>query len=245
MEQTPQTALVTGGAVRIGRALALALARDGFDVVIHYRHNREAAGETAHRIRETGRRAWTVRGDLSRPGAAEPLFQAALDQAGPIDALINNAAVFALGTLAETPADDFEALWRVNTLAPLLLTRAFAAHIRGRGPDATGCVVNLLDRRIAGRCADRIAYGLSKRALAGFTRDAAAGLAPQVRVNAVAPGPVLPPPAGAPREAAGPLPLGRRPTPEEVADAVLYLIRARSVTGQILFVDSGQHLASA
>ena len=245
MEQTPQTALVTGGAVRIGRALALALARDGFDVVVHYRRNRDAAEETARRIREAGRRAWTVCGAFDRPEAADPLFQAALAQAGPIDVLVNNAAVFALGTLAETGADDFEALWRVNTLAPILLTRAFAAHIRDRGPRAAGCVINLLDRRIAGRCADRIAYGLSKRALAGFTRDAAAGLAPQVRVNAVAPGPVLPPPAGAPREAAGPLPLGRRPTPEEVADAVLYLIRARSVTGQILFVDSGQHLASA
>lgn len=244
MEKPQQIALVTGGAVRIGRALVLALAGNGFDVVIHYRHNREAAEETAHQVRATGRRAWTVCAAFDCATAAEPMFQEALAQAGQLDVLINNASLFTLGALAETSADDFESLWRINTLAPILLTRAFAAHIHSRGPATTGCVINLLDQRITSRCADRIAYGLSKRALADFTADAAAGLAPQVRVNAIAPGPVLPPPVGGPSETAGPVPLGRRPTLAEVAEAALYLIHAHAVTGQILFVDGGQHLGS-
>lgn len=237
-----QTALVTGGAVRIGRAIALALASDGMDVVIHYRHSQDAAEETARLIRESGRRAWTVGGALDHVDAAEAVFGATLAQAGRIDVLINNASVLTCGSLAETTAAAFEAAWRINALAPILLVRAFAAHIHGRGPDATGCVVNLLDQRITGCFDGRMAYGLSKRALAGFTRDAAAELAPQVRVNAIALGPVLPPPEGTPPEPAGPVPLQRRPTPQEVADAARYLIRARSITGQILFVDGGQHL---
>jgi len=243
MRQTFQTALVTGGAVRIGRALALALARDGLDIVVHFRNRRADAEETARLIRATGRRAWLVRGALDEAGGAEAVFQDALAQAGRIEVLVNNAAVFTRGTLAETAAADFEAVWRVNTLAPILLTRALAAHLQSRGPDAAGAVIHLLDQRIAGPGGGHLAYELSKRALADFTRSAAAELAPRVRVNAVAPGPVLPPPAGSPREPAGAIPLGARPTPEDVADAARYLIRARAVTGQILFVDGGQHLA--
>ncbi len=244
MEQSRQTALVTGGAVRIGRALALTLARDGVDIVLHFRSNRAAAEETAQVIRDLGRQAWLVCGALEAPDAVGSLFQEAVAQAGHVDILINNAAVFTHGTLAETAAADFESVWRVNTLAPILLTRALAAHIRARGPDAAGVVVNLLDQRISGLRGGSLAYSLSKRALADFTRAAAVELAPQVRVNAVAPGPVLPPPAGAPHEPTGPLPLGRRPTPQEVADAARFLVRARSVTGQILFVDGGQHLVT-
>lgn len=242
-DKPQQTALVTGGAVRIGRAIALALASDGLDVVIQYRHSQDAAEATARLIRESGRRAWTVQGAFDHVDAAEAVFQAALAQAGRIDVLINNASALTRGTLAETTADAFESAWRINALAPILLARAFAAHIHSRGPDATGCVVNLLDQRITGCFDGRIAYGLSKRVLAGFTRDAAVELAPQVRVNAIAPGPVLPPPDGVP-EQAGKIPLERRPTPQEIADAALYLTKARSVTGQILFVDGGQHLIS-
>ncbi|MBM4163845.1 MAG: SDR family oxidoreductase [Lentisphaerae bacterium] len=242
-DRSTPIALVTGGAVRIGRALALALAGDGLNVVIHCHHNRAAAGETAQRIRDLGRRAWTVSGALDGPDAAEAVLREAIAQAGRIDVLLNNAAVFSQGTLAETTAAACDAAWRVNALAPILLTQAFASHIRERGPETRGVVINLLDQRIVGRPTGTLAYTLSKQALAGFTRLAAAELAPQIRVNAIAPGPVLPPPAGAPREPAGAIPLGRRPTEQDVADAALYLIRAQAVTGQILFVDGGQHLA--
>jgi NAD(P)-dependent dehydrogenase (short-subunit alcohol dehydrogenase family) len=235
-------ALVTGGAVRIGRALALALAGDGLDVVIHCRNNRVAAEETAQQIRDLGRRAWTVSGALEGADAAGAVFREALEEASRIDVLLNNAALFSQGTLTETTAAAFEAAWQVNALAPILLTQAFAAHIRGRSPETSGVVINLLDQRIAGRPTGNLAYTLSKQALADFTRRAAAELAPQIRVNAIAPGPVLPPPVGAPREPAGAVPLGRRPTEQDIVDAALYLIRARAVTGQILFVDGGQHL---
>jgi NAD(P)-dependent dehydrogenase (short-subunit alcohol dehydrogenase family) len=237
-------ALITGGAVRIGRALALALADDGLDVVIHCRNNRAEAGETAQRIRDRGRRAWTVSGALDDADAAAAVFRDALEQAGRIDVLLNNAALFSRDTLADATAAALEAAWRVNTRAPILLTQAFAAHIRSRGPETTGVVINLLDQRIAGGRTGTLAYTLSKQALAAFTRLAAAELAPQIRVNAIAPGPVLPPPAGAPRESAGAVPLGRRPTEQDVADAARYLICARTVTGQTLFVDGGQHLAA-
>ncbi len=243
MKPTQPTALVTGGAVRIGRALALSLARDGLDVVVHFCHNRAAAGETARMIRDLGRQAWTLHGALEGPEAAASVFAAALAQAGRIDVLVNNAARFTHGTLAGTTAADFESTWRVNALAPILLTGAFADHIRSRGSKTTGVVINLLDQRIVSLSPGNLAYTLSKRTLADFTRAAAAELAPRIRVNAIAPGPVLPPPAGSPRESAGTIPLGRRPTPQDIAEAAHYLLHAASVTGQILFIDGGQHLA--
>ena len=237
-----KTALVTGGGVRIGRALALALASDGYDVVVHYCRNGGPAAEVFGLIEGLRRRAWAVAADFGEPGAAKRLFAAALEVAGMVDVVVNNAAIFTKGVLSEATEDDFVQVWRVNVMAPVMLTKALAAHVIGRGATAEGCAVNLLDCRINGDCSDCLAYGASKRALAGFTRDAALGLAPQVRVNAIAPGPVLPPPTGAPREAAGSVPLQARPTPEEIATALLFLIKAKTVTGQTIFVDGGQGL---
>ncbi|MBM4154284.1 MAG: SDR family oxidoreductase [Lentisphaerae bacterium] len=239
MELAESTVLVTGGAVRIGRAIGLAFARAGARVVIHHRASAPAAGALAAEIRAAGGTAFTVAGDLAQPGAAEALLADAVAVAGPVDILVNNAAVFHKHTPDTLDAAALEAEFAVNLFAPLLLMRAFAAQGR------PGRIVNLLDRRVAGIDPSCVPYELSKKALAAATRSAALHWAPRITVNAVAPGAVLPPPGEGPdyiRDRAGVIPTGRPPTPEEVADAVVFLARSGSITGQVLFIDGGQHL---
>ncbi len=237
-----RTALVTGGAVRIGRTISAALARAGAAVAVHYRASRAAAAALVQELRREGRRALAVPGRLDTPADAERLFQRAVRAAGPLDILVNNAAVFDKDSwTAMTPA-ALQAELSVNLMAPMALMRAFAAQGR------PGVVINLLDRRIAGLDPACVPYEISKKALAEATRSAAWAWAPCIRVNAVAPGVVLPPPGEGPnrvRDLAGWIPLGRTVPLEDIAEAVLYLIRAESITGQILFVDGGQHLAGA
>ena len=183
--------------------------------------------------------AWRA-GDLAAVGGPDAVFAAALAQAGRIDALVNNAAVFARQPLADAIAADFDRQWRVNALAPMLLTQRLADHLKRR--DAVGCAVNLLDQRITQPDAMAVPYLVSKKALEAYTLSAALAFAPRLRVNAVAPGAVLPPTDTAAREAAGEFPLSVRPTVCQVAAAVRFLLEAESTTGQILFVDGGQHL---
>jgi len=222
-----RVALVTGGAVRIGAAVAEALAQAGWAVVVHAR--RPGAG------------AWCVGGDLSVPEGAAEVFAAAVNVAGRVDAVVNNAAVFS--TRAAMTDAEYTAMLQVNALAPMALTRCLWAHLRARG--ACGCAVQMLDQRIAGAGGADTPYVRSKKMLAAFTREAAVEMAPELRVNAVAPGAVLLPAAADERELAGPFLLGARPTPAQVAEAVRWLLEAEAVTGQTLFVDGGQHLEGA
>lgn len=242
---TGRTVLVTGAAVRLGRAIAWALGAAGADVVVHSRQARPEADALCGQIRGLGRRAWQVSGALDTPDGAETLFRRAVAAAGPINGLVNNAAIFSRAPLAQADAAAFDAAWQINALAPILLTRALLAHVRAQGlatEKPWAGVVNLLDQRIVRPAARNLAYGVSKQALAAFTLGAALELAPDLTVNAVAPGAVLPPPAGADREAAGATPLGARPTPEQVAAAVVFLLGSPAITGQIVYVDGGQHL---
>ena len=239
------TALVTGGALRLGAAVCRRLAQEGCRVVIHCRHSSDAAGALCADLQAMNAEAFVVQGVLDEAGAAERIMAAAWEAAGTVDILINNAAVYERGTLLETDEELFLRHIRVNTLAPLMLMRALMARVRcGSGGDAKAArIINLLDRRVAGTATGCMAYHLSKCALAEATRSAALELAPYAVVNAVAPGPVLPPPAGGViGEKAGTVPLGERPVADAVADAVALLLRADSVTGQILYVDGGQHL---
>lgn len=222
-----KSALVTGGARRIGAAICRELAARGASVVVHYRHSEvEAIGMN----RVLGNGVFSVRGDLSNPQEREWVFREAAEWMGRVDILVNNASVF--GPDAER---DPVRLREVNVEAPLDLARRVAAQAGG------GCVVQMLDSRIARAGPDRFpAYAASKRDLAESVLRLAREWAPHTRVNGVAPGPVLMPEDV--REAAGELPLGRRPTPEDVARAVAFLAENDSITGQILFVDGGQHL---
>ncbi len=239
MELKGQTALVTGGAVRIGRALCEALAAEGVNVVVHYRHSGDEAQALCADLERRGVRAWAVAAELTSGAACADLVARATTVAGPLAILINNAAVFHKDhLLATTEAKLLEEFWP-NLFAPLLLMRAFAAGSAG------GKIINLLDRRIAGHDETCVPYVLTKKALAELTLLAARELAPQFTVNGVAPGAVLPPPGrGADylHDQAGPSPLQKLITPQAVAEAVLALLRHDALTGQILFVDGGQHL---
>lgn len=224
-----KSALVTGGSRRIGAAICRELAVRGAAVAVHYRHS-EAEALALNRTLEHD--VFSMRGDLSNPQEREWIFREAAEWMGRVDILVNNAALF-----ARDGEIDAALLRTVNVEAPLDLAARVAAQAGG------GCVIQMLDVRIARlETGPFQEYTATKRELAESVARLAQAWAPATRVNGVAPGPVLAP-EGA-REAAGDLPLGRRPTPEDVARAVAFLAESEAVTGQILFVDGGQHLAN-
>ena len=225
--------LVTGGARRIGRAICEMLAARGWRVLAHSRDPDNP-----------------LHADLALPGEADRLFAAAVREAPDLCAVVNNAAMFS--TAAELPADEAATIQTVNVTTPMRLTELLATYLAER--HAAGSVVNLLDTRIlidfwAEQDHREIVehkrltpYAASKLALARATLDQARHLAPALRVNGVAPGPVLPPADAACREKGGDILLPRRPLPADVASAVVFLLEAEAVTGQVLAVDSGQCL---
>jgi NAD(P)-dependent dehydrogenase (short-subunit alcohol dehydrogenase family) len=239
MELQGKRALVTGGAVRLGRGMVLALAGEGVETVIHCFRSVKEAVALRDGITAGGGRAHVVRGELSSEGACRQVVSEAAEAAGGLDLLLNNASTFAQHPLREvTEARLQDAFWS-NLFSPVLLTRFFAERA------GTGAVVNLLDRRITSHDRACVPYLLAKKALADFTRGAALDLAPGIRVNGVAPGAILPPPGEGETylaERGGPVPLQRQCTVEDVASAVLYLLKNDAMTGQVLFVDGGQHL---
>ncbi|MEZ5890676.1 MAG: SDR family oxidoreductase [Xanthobacteraceae bacterium] len=239
----PRAALVTGGANRIGRAIALALGQAGYTVAIHARASGAEADALCAEIAAQGGNAHPVLANLADHHAASGLVAAAAAAIGPLTLLVNNAALFDADEIGTFDCDRFDRLCAVNLRAPLLLVQAFAAQAP-EGTDAS--VVNLLDQRVYKPTPQFLSYGLTKSALHAATTVLAQALAPRLRVNAVAPGPTLPSPrqdATAFARQAQAVPLGRGPSPEEIADAVLYLAQARSVTGVTIAVDGGQRLA--
>ncbi len=234
-------ALVTGAARRIGRTLALALADAGFDVVVHYRGSGADADAVCAEIAARGRRAVSLAADLAVEGEAQRLVERAQEAAGPLVLLVNNASVFREDSLETMTREGWDAHMETNLRSPLVLAQAFAAQ----APDGA-CIVNLLDQRVWKPNPQFFTYSLSKAALWAATRTLAQALAPRIRVNGVGPGPTLPSVHQTPDEFADEarnVPLQRRATPEEIAGAVLYLVDAPSVTGQMIAVDGGQHLA--
>jgi NAD(P)-dependent dehydrogenase (short-subunit alcohol dehydrogenase family) len=219
-------ALVTGGAVRIGRAIVEALQAAGAEVVVHYGRSKAEAEALS---------PFTVQADLASPAECSRM----IDDAGPIDLLINNASLFTKDTLAEASNDRVLREFQVNLFAPMELTRCFAKQA------GQGAVVNLLDRRIRAHDATCLPYSMAKKGLEELTKLSALALAPNIRVNAVAPGPILPAPGDSGEhfvERAGKVPLALFPTPEHIAEAALFLLRADWCTGQVIYVDGGQHL---
>jgi NAD(P)-dependent dehydrogenase (short-subunit alcohol dehydrogenase family) len=238
---TPQpAALVTGGAQRIGRAIVLALARAGYAVAIHTNRSRDAAEALRADIARDGGRAGVVMADLADHGAVVGLVPAAAAAVGRLSLLVNNAAEFEPDEVGQLDRDRFDRHFAVNLRAPLFLAQTFAAQA-----DAGGAIVNLLDQRVFRPTPRFLTYGLTKSALHTATTTLAQALAPRLRVNAVAPGPTLPNPrqdAAAFARYGAAMPLGHGPTPQEVADTVLFLARAKNITGQTIAVDGGQHI---
>lgn len=234
-----KTALVTGGAVRIGKAICEALADDGCNVVIHCSRSEPAAQQLAEQIQARGVKAWVVREAIDSEADCRSLISAALKQAKHLDILVNNAAVFHKHRLTTVTERKLTLEFGINLFAPICLTRFFAEQA------SEGAVINLLDRRIMANDPECIPYSLSKKALAAFTREAALALAPAFTVNAVAPGAVLPPPGKGAQylhDHAGRIPMKNRVTPQDVAAGVVALLKLAGITGQTLFVDGGQHL---
>jgi hypothetical protein len=239
LEIAGQTALVTGAAKRLGRAIAERLADEGVHVVLHHHTSRDEAEEAAAAVAMKGVRAWTLAADLELPVEAERLVDRAWQRSGGFSILVNSASIFEKGPLAATSYQSFFRHLNINAWAPLSLTLAFAR----KAP--AGQVVNLLDARVGGYNFTHAAYFLSKRALEYLTRHLALELAPRFRVNAVAPGLILPPEGEGPdylNRLADTVPLQTHGEPEDVAEAVVYLLRGGFVTGQTLFVDGGRHL---
>jgi len=244
--------LVTGGGVRIGRAIVEALVAAGAEPVIHCNRSWNAAEALANQLRDTGATAHVVAGDLSDPDECERVIDEACEAAGGLVALVNNASVFHRHSFAEATREAVLAELQINALAPMDLVSAFVRRCGPAGlpgadsPWLRGKIVNLLDRRIVTTESGCLPYQLSKQMLAAYTRLAALELAPAFTVNGVAPGPILPPPdapAGeSVSERAGAVPLATDCTPAHVAAAVRFLLEQDVLTGQVIFVDGGQHL---
>ena len=238
-------ALVTGAGKRLGRAVALELARAGWGVVVHYRGERAEADEAAAEIRALGGRAETVSADLSDAAERHHLIAQAQEAAGaPLSALVNSAAIFEHDSIDTLNEQTLQRHIAVNTLTPSLLAREFAEALP---EDGRGAIVNFLDFKLASPYPDHFSYTLSKYALAGATQLLARALAPRVRVNAVAPGYVLPAPGQAQADFErlhDDTPLERGPSGQEVGGAVRFLIENEAVTGQTIYVDSGRRFRS-
>lgn len=238
----PRAALVTGGARRIGRALALALAESGFDVAVHHATSAPEAEDTATAIRALGRRAVTLRADLSREDEVTRLIPEAAAALGPLGVLINNASLFERDEWDTATRASWDAHLEPNLRAPFVLSQAFA---RALPPDAEGVILNLLDQRVLSLTPHFVSYTLSKAGLWTLTQSLALALAPRVRVVGIGPGPTLPSPRQTEaqfRAQCASVPLRRGSSPEEVARAALALVALPSVTGQVLCLDGGQHL---
>jgi len=232
-------AVITGGAKRVGRSLALGLAREEIKIVVHYNNSRREAEETAGTISRAGGTAVTIQSDLSGPGGVEQLWRNL--PAAPAF-LINSAAAFPSSNARRSTLPEFTREFALNAYAPMALTRLFAQSA------AAECVVNILDARINDYDKDHLTYHLSKRALFSFTRIQCVEYAPRIRVNGVAPGLILPPAGEDPHlfeKIKDSNLLQRVGAPEDVVNAVLFLLKNRFITGQIIYVDGGRHVRGA
>ncbi|MEZ5995286.1 MAG: SDR family oxidoreductase [Hyphomonadaceae bacterium] len=238
-------ALVTGAGQRLGRAVALDLAGNGWGVVVHYRRSAPEAEAVVAEVRASGGAAVSVGADLEDASERHALISTAVEAAGaPLTALVNCAAIFEHDDVQTATETALQRHMAVNAFTPVVLAREFAEAL----PEGVrGAIVNFLDFKLASPYPDHFTYTLSKYALAGATELLARALAPNVRVNAVAPGYVLPAPGQAEadwRRLHGDTPLQRGPTPDDVAQAVRFLIENEAVTGQTIYVDSGRRFRS-
>ena len=243
MTQAAGTALVTGGARRIGAAIVEDLAAHGFAVAIHCNDSRDAADRLAAKIAGSGGRSAVVQADLTDMDQAGALLGAAAEKLGPVDLLVNNASLFEDDSLQDFDPVVWDRHFALHLKAPAILARSFAANLPA---GASGLIVNIIDQRVWKPTPRYFSYTLSKSALWTATRTMAQALGPSIRVNALGPGPTLPNARQAPGDFAAQLEgliLGRGPELSEFGASIRYLWQARSVTGQMIALDGGQHLA--
>ncbi|MCA3260453.1 MAG: SDR family oxidoreductase [Telmatospirillum sp.] len=238
----PRTALVTGAAKRIGRAIARDLARQGFAVGIHYAQSHDDAQTLVAEIAADGGRAFAFKADLANEAQVQQLARDAFAALGPIGVLVNNASTFERDEIADATRGSWDMHMEANLRAPFVLIQEMARHLPA---NAEGVAVNLIDQRVWNLTPHFVSYTLSKAGLWTLTQTLALALAPRIRVNAIGPGPTLAnirqDPAQFARQVAS-VPLRRAPPLDEVCAAVRFLLAARSVTGQMIALDGGQHL---
>ncbi len=238
----PRNALVTGAGRRIGRAIALDLARAGWAVAVHYNSSAQAAGEVAAEIEAGGGRAVALKAELSDEAQAAALVPDAAAALGPLGCLINNASAFENDSVETADRASWDRHMDANLRAPFVLTQAFARAL----PEAAGgVVINLLDQRVWNPTPFFLSYTLSKAGLWTLTQTLAMALAPRIRVNGIGPGPALPSARQTPEQFArqcAMMPLGRGTSPAEICAAVRFILAAKAMTGQMIALDGGQHL---
>lgn len=240
-EPTRRVALVTGGAVRVGRALSLGLAEAGYDVAVHYHSSAGPAREVERRITDLGRRATLIEGDLSDPAQVAAIARAVRERCGRLDLLVNSASSFEQADLLDVDAEAWDRVMNVNLRGPFLLVRESAVLLR----QCRGTVVNMVDVLGMEPWTLHPHHSVSKAALLHLTKILARVLAPEVRVNAVAPGTVLLPEGSSQRlidEETNASPLRRLGSPEDVLRAVLFLAASPFITGEVIVVDGGRRL---
>ncbi len=242
-QTTKEIALITGAADRIGAEMARALAAAGHAVIVHYNTSGGAAKKLVADIEAAGGRAALVKADLCEPSERDGLIASAAEKFGPLTVLVNNASLFETDSVETLDEDLWDRHFHVHIKAPAFLARDFAAQLPA---DETGNIVNIIDERVLHLAPAYFSYTLSKSALWTATRTMAQSLAPRIRVNAIGPGPTLPAQGYTEadlQKAQKALPLQRGATPEEIAEAVLFLLASPSITGQMLALDGGRHLA--
>lgn len=241
---TAGAALVTGAGRRIGRAIALHLGSQGISVAVHYRNSQSEAEDTAEAIRDAGGDAATVRADLASEEETAKLVAAVAETLGTAPTiLINNASCYEQDDAASATEESWSRHMQINLRAPFVLSQCLAA---GMPADAKGNIINILDQRVWRLTPDFTSYTLSKSALWTLTRTLAQSLAPHIRVNAIGPGPVLPSPhqdAKSFAEEARAVPLQKGSSPGEIARTIAFILETPSMTGQMIALDGGQHLA--
>ncbi len=244
-------ALVTGAAKRVGRAIAIGLAKDGWDVAIHYGNSKDAAEQTVKDILATGQRGVALQADLSKEDEANQLIARCVESLGLPTCLVNNASLFQYDVASSFSYAALDRHMLTNVAAPLILSRdLYRLHAKNRAQDAvgpSGVVINLLDQKLANLNPDFLSYTLSKAALHSATTLLAQSFAPNLRVVGVAPGITMV--SGDQSDdgfakAHSMTPLGKSSTPDDIAGAVIYLANSNAVTGTTLYVDGGQHLLS-
>ena len=245
MDAIEHVALVTGAGRRIGRSIALDLARHGWAVAVHYRRSAAEAEEVVREITAAGGHAATVRADLAVESEAAALVPAAAAALGPLSLLVNNASVFVNDTIDTGTRESWDLHIETNLRAPLVLTQHFAAQLP---EDRAGNVINILDQRVWNLTPNFMSYTVSKTALWTLTRTLALALAPRIRVNGIGPGPTLKNERQSDRHFEAQwrsVPLQRPTAPEEICHAVRFILDAPAMTGQMVALDGGEHLAWA
>ena len=238
----PRVALITGGAQRIGHAIALELAHNGFDIAIHYNTSIAAAEETRVNIQAIGRRAVILRANLAIEAEVCSIVDDATQALGPIGVLVNNASAFERDEWHDTTRASWDAHLELNLRAPFVLTQSFARALPQSGE---GVIINMIDQRVWSLTPHFVSYTISTAGLWALTQTMALALAPRIRVNAIGPGPALPSPRQTPTQFAKQsvsVPLGHGTDPGEVARAVIAILALPAMTGQMIALDGGQHL---